>query len=260
VTFDPFEPRVAVASLSGQSDAGWARAAAPYVGCAFMGGIALDAATREAAREMVADRDRTEFLPADPVAFVARQLDALADAPLRGAFNVRTATLDPLRRAARVCADRGAILEVNAHCRQAEMCDAGAGETLLRDTDRLAGQVRTASDTGATISVKVRAEVEGVDLVATARAAERAGASVFHVDAMDSEPVIADVAAASDASLLANNGVRDRETTWEYLAYGADGVSVGRPSDDPRVLRRVARAVEDWERRRRDGADRVVIG
>jgi tRNA-dihydrouridine synthase len=77
---------------------------------------------------------------------------------------------------------------------------------------------------------------------------------------MDSEPVIADVAAASDASLLANNGIRDRETTWEYLGYGADGVSVGRPSDDPRVLRRVARAVEDWERRRRDGADRVVIG
>ena len=246
MTFDPFEPRVAVASLSGQSDAGWARAAAPYVGCAFMGGIALDAATREAAREMVADRDRTEFLPADPVAFVARLIDALADAPLRGAFNVRTATLDPLRRAARVCADRGAILEVNAHCRQAEMCDAGAGETLLRDTDRLAGQVRTASDTGATISVKVRAEVEGVDLVATARAAERAGASVFHVDAMDSEPVIADLRDATDLFLLANNGVRDRETVREYLEYGADAVSVGRPSDDPEVLKRVRRAVEEW--------------
>ncbi len=244
--FDPFEPRVAVASLSGQSDAGWARTAAPHVGCAFMGGIALDDATREAAGEMVADRDRTEFLPADPVAFVDGQLEAVADLPIRGAFNVRTTTLDPLRRAARVCADRGAILEVNAHCRQAEMCEAGAGETLLRDTDRLAAQVRSASEAGATTSVKLRAEVEGVDLVETARAAERAGASVIHVDAMDSEPVVAELREATDLFLLANNGVRDRGTTHEYLEYGADAVSVGRPSDDPRVLKRVRRAVEQW--------------
>ena len=244
--FDPFEPRVAVASLSGQSDAAWARAAAPYVGCAFMGGIALDDATREAAREMVTDRDRTEFLPDDPVGFVDRQLRSLADTPLRAGFNVRTTTLDPLRRAARVCADRGAILEVNAHCRQSEMCDAGAGETLLADTDRLAEQVRASSEAGATTSVKVRAEVPGVDLVATALAVERAGADLLHVDAMDSESVLAELREATGLFLLANNGVRDRDTALEYLDYGADAVSVGRPSDDPEVLERVRRAADAW--------------
>ncbi|MFC6942939.1 tRNA-dihydrouridine synthase [Salinirubellus sp. GCM10025818] len=245
-TFEPFEPRVAVASLSGESDAAWARRAAPHVGCTFMGGIALDAATREAARAMVEDRDRTEFLPADPVEFVERELSELADAPVRGAFNVRTTTLDPLRHAAEICADRGAILEVNAHCRQDEICAAGGGETLLRETDRLAEQVRTASGAGAAVSVKVRAEVDGVDLVTTARACERAGADVFHVDAMDSEPVIADLREATDLFLIANNGVRDRETAHEYLGYGADAVSVGRPSDDPELLERVRRAVEEW--------------
>ena len=246
MTFEPFEPRVAVASLSGESDADWARAAAPYAGCAFMGGIALDVATREAARAMIEDRDRTEFLPADPVEFVDRELGELADAPVRGAFNVRTTTLDPLRRAARVCADRGAILEVNAHCRQAEMCAAGAGETLLRDTGRLTEQVRTAREAGAAVSVKVRAEVDGVDLVETARACERARADVLHVDAMDTESVLADLREATDLFLLANNGVRDRETAREYLEYGADAVSVGRPSDDPRTLNRVRRAVDEW--------------
>ncbi|MEF8843379.1 MAG: tRNA-dihydrouridine synthase [Haloarculaceae archaeon] len=244
--FEPFEPRVAIASLSGESDSDWARAAAHHVGCAFMGGIALDAATREAACAMVEDRDRTEFLPDAPVAFVDRQLETVADAPLRGAFNVRTTTLDPLRRAARVCADRGAILEVNAHCRQAEMCEADAGETLLRKTDRLAEQVGAASGVGADVSVKVRAEVEGVDLVETARACERAGADLLHVDAMDSEPVLADLREATDLFLLANNGVRGRATAWEYLEYGADAVSVGRPSDDPTVLKRVRRAVDRW--------------
>jgi TIM-barrel protein len=243
---EPFEPRVAVASLSGESDAEWARAAAPYVGCAFMGGIALDGTTREAARAMVEDRDRTEFLPADPVGFLDRQLSALADAPVRGAFNVRTTSLDPLRRAAGVCAGHGAVLEVNAHCRQDEMCVAGAGETLLGETDRLAEQVRAASEAGATTSVKVRAEVDGVDLVATAQACERAGADLLHVDAMDTESVIADLREATELFLLANNGVRNRETAHEYLEYGANAVSVGRPSDDPRILNRVRRSVEEW--------------
>lgn len=251
---------LALASLSGAADADWARAGAPYADLAVLGGVALDPDSRAAARRLVA-RGREEFLPDDPIAFVDRQLAALADAPIRPGVNVRSATVDPIHEAAAVCADHDAILEINAHCRQEELCAVGCGETLLRDTDRLARYVAAASDAGATVSVKVRTEVDGVDLPATARAVADAGADAIHVDAMDSEARVADVAAAApDLFLLANNGVRDRETVWEYLAYGADGVSVGRPSDDPAVLRRVARAVDDWERRRRDGADRAVIG
>ncbi|WP_436923626.1 tRNA-dihydrouridine synthase [Halosimplex amylolyticum] len=247
----PFEPRLALASLSGQSDAAWARAASEYAGCAFLGGIALDEPTREAARELV-DRDRDEFLPADPVAFIDQQLSALADAPLRAAFNVRASGPEPVAEAAAVCADHGAIVEINAHCRQDEMCAAGAGESLLRDPDRLAAYVRAAAETGATVSVKVRTELAGVDLPAVAARLDDAGANLLHVDAMDSEAVVADVVDATDAFVVANNGVRDRATVREYLDYGADAVSLGRPSDDPRVLRRVRRAVDEWF----DGAEK----
>jgi len=240
-----FAPRLALASLSGQADAGWARAASEFAGAAFLGGIALDEPTREAARRLV-DRDRAEFLPEDPLAFVDDQLAALADAPLRPAFNVRASGPDPVRAAAEVCADHGAIVEINAHCRQDEMCAAGAGESLLREPDRLVEYVRAAAGTGATVSVKVRAELAGVDLPAVAARADDAGADVVHVDAMDSEAVVADVVDATDGFVVANNGVRDRETVREYLTYGADAVSVGRPSDDPRVLRRVHAAVDEW--------------
>jgi TIM-barrel protein len=239
-----FTPRVAVASLSGEADAAWARAAAPHVGCAFLGGVSLDGPTREAACRLVA-RDRSEFLPGAPVAFVDDQLRALADCPITPAVNVRTTTLGPLREAARVCGAHDAVVEVNAHCRQAEMCEVGAGEALLRDTDRLCEQVAAASGF-ATTSVKVRTEVDGVDLPALARAVERAGADWIHVDAMDSEAVVRDVREACALFLVANNGVRDRATVREYLAYGADAVSVGRPSDDPRVLGRVRGAVDEW--------------
>ena len=240
-----FQPRLALASLSGEADAEWARRGAPYAGCAFLGGIALDGPTREAARAMV-DREREEFLPEEPLAFVEREFQALADVPVRPAINIRAAGPEPLREAGRLCERYGAVVEVNAHCRQDEMCDAGAGESLLREPDRLADQVRAASGTGAATSVKVRTELAGVDLPALCRRLEAAGAEMVHVDAMDSEPVVADVRAACDLFLVANNGVRDRATVREYLEHGADAVSVGRPSDDPRVLSRVRDAVEEW--------------
>jgi TIM-barrel protein len=237
--------RVAVASLSGESDAAWARAAAPYVGAAFLGGIALDEPTRDAARKLVA-RGRSEFLPEDPLAFIDDQLARLAAVPIQPGFNVRAVSPARIRQAAAVCRDHGAVLEVNAHCRQAEMCAVGAGEALLRDPARLSAQVSAGAATGATVAVKVRTEVDGVDLPAVAGRVEAAGADIVHIDAMDSEAVVGAVADRTDGTVVANNGVRDRETAWEYLAAGADAVSVGRPSDDPVVLGRVAAAMSEW--------------
>ncbi|WP_299267915.1 tRNA-dihydrouridine synthase [Halorientalis sp.] len=240
-----FRPQVALASLSGEADAEWARASSEYAGAAVLGGVALDEATREAARELVA-RDRSEFLPADPVAFVDEQLAALSDTPLQAGFNVRTTELPPLGSVAAVCHDRDAFVEINAHCRQEEMCAAGVGETLLRSPDRLRAQVDTAAETGATVSVKVRAEVDGVDLPALAERIEAAGADAVHVDAMDTESVVGDVSAATDLFVIANNEVRDRASVREYLNYGADAVSVGRPSNEPAVLERVSDATTAW--------------
>ncbi len=118
------------------------------------------------------------------------------------------------------------------------------GETLLRDGDRLCEYVEAAAKTGVTTGVKVRAEVPGVDLPELARRFENAGATFVHVDAMDSESVIDDISEATDLFVIANNGVRDDKTVREYVEYGADAVSVGRPSDNPVVLERVSDAVD----------------
>jgi TIM-barrel protein len=194
----------------------------------------------------MADRDRVEFLPEDPVAWVDDQLAELDEEFLRPGVNVRTTSLGPLREVADVCAEHDAVVEVNAHCRQDEMCATGAGEALLRDTDRLCEQVEAASEQGAPVSVKVRAEVAGVQLQVLTQAIERAGADAVHVDAMDSRRVVRDVADATDLFVVANNGVRTREDVFEYFSYGADAVSVGRPSRDPERVRAVYAGVKEW--------------
>jgi TIM-barrel protein len=240
-----FSPRLALASLSGEADAEWARFGAEWAGAAFLGGVCLDEQTQAAARRMVADRDRTEFLPPDSLGFIDDQLRALADVDIRPGINVRAVTVEPLRKAAAVATDHGAILELNAHCRQDELCDVGCGEALLRNPERLARFVAAASETAAPVSVKVRAELAGVDLVEIAQRAQQAGADAIHVDAMDKEHVVQDIVTRTELFVIANNGVRDGETVREYLDYGADAVSVGRPSHDPAVLERVNDAVKD---------------
>ncbi|MXV63133.1 dihydropyrimidine dehydrogenase [Natronorubrum sp. JWXQ-INN-674] len=238
-----FTPPLALASLSGEADADWARSGAEYAGAAFLGGIAIDDDSRAAARELV-ERDRTEFLPDDPLAFIDRQLATLEDAPIQPAFNVRSATADPIPEAARICRDRDAFLEVNAHCRQDELCAVGCGETLLRDRERLREYVERAADTGAIVGVKVRAELPDVDLPELTQDIEDAGASFVHIDAMDTESIVRDVVDATDLFVIANNGVRDDDSVRAYVEYGADAVSVGRPSDNPVVLERVRDAVD----------------
>ena len=260
-----FEPRLALASLSGESDAAWALAGADHAGAALLGGIALDEPSREAARALVA-RDRREFLPTDPLAFLDRQLsrvaaagdatnmddaadsvghDGTASPSIRPGINIRSTTVEPIGAAAAICADHGAICELNAHCRQPELRAVGCGETLLADPDRLATFVARAVSEGPDVSVKVRAELPDVDLVAVAETIADAGATAIHIDAMDSPAVVGRVAAATDLFVIANNGVRDRASVAQYLDRGADAVSVGRPSREPDgpVLRRVARAL-----------------
>jgi len=250
-----FEPPLALASLSGEADAEWALAGANHVGAAFLGGIALDEPAREAARTLV-DRDRREFLPADPFAFIETQLTGVASAatadgsdtpPIRPAINIRSTTQSSVRRAAAICAEYEAILEINAHCRQPELCSVGCGETLLADLDRLSEYVSVAVAEGAAVSVKVRAEVDGVELTAVAERIDAAGADAIHIDAMDSPSVIEPIATTTELFVIANNGVRDRRTVRTYFDCGADAVSVGRPSRNPDgpVMRRVADAVSE---------------
>lgn len=240
-----FQPCVALASLSGESDAQWARSRSQFVGAAFLGGIAVCEQTRRAARNME-ERDREEFLPDDPIAFIDRQLALLSEVPIVPGFNIRTVSIERIAETARVCRRRNAMLEINAHCRQEEMCHVGAGEALLCDTDRLVTQTRAAAETGCLVSVKVRAEVPDVELLEVAHALESAGASVIHVDAMDTESIIEPIAAETGLFVIANNGVRDAATASEYLSYGADAVSIGRASDRPDVLRDVETALSGW--------------
>lgn len=238
-----FEPRLALSSMSGESNVEWARARDEWIGGAFLGAFNLDEETRSASREMVA-RGRTEFLPDRPFEFLEDQLDLSDEIDCLVGANVRTVSPGRIHRAGELCVQHEAVLEINAHCRQPEMVNIGCGQQLLRNPERLRDYLQAGRESGALVSLKGRFEVEDVDSVEILNRAIEWGADILHVDAMDSEPLIAELEAPF---ILANNGVRRARHVREYARYGADGVSVGR-ANNPDFLETLSKAVRDqWE-------------
>jgi len=229
---------IALASMGGITDSRFANEFAEDAGLVILGGYNLDAATNHAASEIV-KRGRKEFISDEPLQLIDNELRSVKTESVV-AINVRSATLEPLIEAAIMARNANAIIEIDAHCRQPEMTELGIGEAFLSDLPKLRDTILKVKETGAIVSVKVRANV--VDNIKMAKAIEDAGADILHVDAMK-EGAGADIEAirkirdATRLLLIGNNSVNDLNTAKEMFTRGADIVSVGRGiMEDPSLI------------------------
>jgi TIM-barrel protein len=198
-------------------------------GLIILGGYNLDEKTNEAARKEI-ERGRKEFISGNPLEFLESELEAASKTGTTVAVNVRAASLEPYKEAANIAKKFEAILEINAHCRQPEMTELGAGEMLLKDAKRLCEYIREIKKTGAVLSIKIRANV--VNDVELAKAIEKAGADIIHIDAMHPQGVdlgvIKRIRNSTDLFIIGNNSVVDFESAKEMFGHGADMVSLAR--------------------------------
>ncbi len=218
---------IVLASMAGITDSRFA-SGFKNAGLIILGGYNLDESTCEAARKENS-RGRKEFISDQPLEFLKTELVA-SKGFTTIAVNVRAASLPPFMDAAHIVQKFNAILEINAHCRQPEMLELGAGEALLKDLPRLCEYVGEIKKTGVVLSVKTRANV--VNDVELAKAIEKAGADIIHVDAMHPEGVdigvIKRIRNSTDLFIIGNNSVVDFESAKEFFSHGADMVSLAR--------------------------------
>src|SRR5512136_97180 len=220
---------IAIASMAGTVDAAYIAARAGHVGMGFIGGYSIDTATIDASRRM-AEAGRCEFLPGDPVAEIGRQADLLAGIPVVGGVNLRAATPEALSGVAKAVGDR-LIYEIDAHCRQEPMIEAGSGEFLLHHPDRLIGMVSALKSEGVLVSVKIRAGVAESD-PKLARTLWEEGADILHVDLMDAGYAkVRQIRNASPILIIANNSMQSFDRVMEMFSHGADLISLARHSD-----------------------------
>ncbi len=220
---------VAIASMAGIVDAAYVLERAAHVGAAFIGGYSIDAPTLDASRRMAAE-GRKEFVYSDPIEALAREIDALKQSDVVAGINLRGSTPEAYAEIARAFEDN-VVYEIDAHCRQPAMVEAGCGEHLLHHPGDLVAIIRALKAEDVTVSVKVRAGVAAND-ADLARTVWKAGADILHVDLMDfGHARLRQIRNASPMTLIANNSITTFDKAMDAFSHGADLVSLARQSD-----------------------------
>lgn len=202
-----------------------------------LGGYNADQATLNAGQKIIA-RGRPEFdlKPGKLIAHLEEQLTLVKDQNLWDGIisvNLRALTPDPIIEVSRL--DNVDVVEINAHCRQPEITDLGCGQSLLETPSNLEEFTReVVKKAKSKVSVKIRANVQGVDDIEIARTIERAGADYLHVDAMkpgfnsaDYE-IIKLIRQKTSLFIIGNNSIRNVESAHKMFSAGADGISIAR--------------------------------
>ncbi|MCK5660892.1 MAG: tRNA-dihydrouridine synthase, partial [Methanosarcinales archaeon] len=220
---------IATSAMAGTTNSGFLNRVASDAGIATIGGFSIDAATIAASKSIQA-AGRLEFISDAPMELIRSELEQIA-IPAAVVVNVRSATIEALMEAALIVKGAGGILEIDAHCQQEAMMDAGAGQALLFDADKLASWVSKIKKTGVVLSVKFRAGI--ADDAALCCKLEDAGADIVHIDAMiegggNNPAVIRNVRDATELFIIANNSICDFESAKDMFSHGADMVSVAR--------------------------------
>jgi TIM-barrel protein len=202
-----------------------------------IGGYNVDRATI-AAGESIIHRGRSEFHVTlrDVISHIDRQIGIIKDGnSWKGmlAVNMRALSPKPIIDISKLAGVD--VVEINAHCRQPEITELGCGQALLHHPHKLEEFTRNVVDKSeCKVSVKIRANVPGVDTVAVVKSVEMAGADFIHVDAMKpgyphaDYDIITSIKQHTDIFLIGNNSIKDVETAQKMITAGSNGISMAR--------------------------------
>jgi tRNA-dihydrouridine synthase B len=223
-----FRNPVAVASMAGITDSAFFEQCND-AGLYILGGYSLDKPTMDASKAIV-ERGRKEFVSDDIFAYIEDELKKVSGKGPAIGINVRATEIEPLLKAAELAKKYGALLELNAHCRQDEMAAIGVGEVMLKDRIKLARIVTELKKTGVVLSLKMRTGV--VEDVALLRLLEKAGLDIVHVDAMGrggaNLNAVKKIRDGTSLFIIGNNSINNYETAQAMYSAGADMISLAR--------------------------------
>jgi TIM-barrel protein len=147
--------------------------------------------------------------------------------------NLRSVSFEPIVEISKL--SEIDVVEINAHCRQPEITGIGCGQALLYNTQKLYDFTKNVVKRAESkVSVKIRANIENVDIIEVSKAIEEAGADYLHVDAMKpgynhaDHDIIKSIKENTEIFLIGNNSIRDLKSARAMLSAGADGISLAR--------------------------------
>lgn len=225
-----------VAPMAGITNADFLNKVIPFgFNVATLGGYNLDNPTIEASKKII-ERGRKEFVfPEDEIlSHIESEIASIKKVHknVKVSANVRATTPQPIIEVGKI-KDLD-IVEINCHCRQEEILDVGCGQEMLNRPDLGDFISQITDNVDCEVSVKIRANVEGIDTLSVAGLIEDAGADYLHIDAMKKGVFEADwdflseICKNTDIKIIGNNSVNSEENVRKMIDTGVDGFSIAR--------------------------------
>ena len=225
-----------VAPMAGITNADFLNKVIPYgFNVATLGGYSLDEPTIDASKRII-ERGRKEFdFPLDVIFnHIESEVASIkkVHSDVKVSANVRATTPQPIIEAGNI-KDLD-IVEINCHCRQNEILAIGCGQNMLNRPDLSDFISQVVDNVESEVSVKIRANVEGVDTFEIAHLIDDAGADYLHIDAMKKGVFEADwdllekICNNVDIKVIGNNSVNSQENVKKMISTGVDGFSIAR--------------------------------
>lgn len=222
--------------MAGITDSKFLNKVIPYgFDAVTLGGYSLDEKTIEASQKII-ERGRKEFhFELDEIIpHIENEVNLIKEVhpDVVVSANVRSTIPQPIIEASKI--NNLDIIEINCHCRQEEITSIGCGQEMLKRPDLVDFISKIVDDAESEVSVKIRANVEGIDALEIARAIESAGADYLHLDAMDPNVFDADwkllenVCNNTNIKVIGNNSIDSPEKIRKMYQSGVYGFSIAR--------------------------------
>ncbi len=225
-----------VAPMAGITDSGFLNKIIPFgFDVATLGGYSLDAPTIEASRKIV-ERGRKEFdFPLEEIfSHIENEVASIKKVHkgVKVSANVRATTPQPIIEVAKI--KELDIVEINCHCRQEEIMTIGCGQEMLKRPDLEKFISDIVDNVNCEVSVKIRANVDGINTLKVAKLIESAGADYLHIDAMKKDVFDADydlvkrICDNTNIKVIGNNSLNCEGNIEKMVKTGVYGFSIAR--------------------------------
>ena len=225
-----------VAPMAGITDADFLNKVIPQgFNVATLGGYSLDEPTIEASKKII-ERGRKEFdFPLDEIfTHIENEVNSIkkVHGNVKVSANVRSTTPQPIIEVGNI--ENLDIVEINCHCRQDEIVAIGCGQEMLNRADLKDFISQVVDNVESEVSVKIRANVDGIDTLKIAGLIEDAGADYLHIDAMKKGVFEADwellrkICNNVNIKVIGNNSVNSQANLEKMIDTGVDGFSIAR--------------------------------
>ncbi|WP_405304235.1 tRNA-dihydrouridine synthase [Methanobrevibacter sp.] len=222
--------------MAGISNSEFLNKVIPYgFDVATLGGYSLDTPTIEASRKIV-ERGRKEFdFPLNEIfSHIENEVASIKKVhnDVKVSANVRATIPQPIIEVGKI-KDLD-IVEINCHCRQEEIVAIGCGQEMLKRHDLEDFISEVVDNVDCEVSVKIRANVDGIDTLKVAEQIENAGADYLHIDAMKKDVFDADynlvkeICDGTKIKVIGNNSLNCEANVEKMIKTGVYGFSIAR--------------------------------